>query len=161
MENMEFIIAEMAKYFVAREFALKRAINMNALQLLHHNFLSLDKFHRTVCPGDEVNIHPKSTGPSDISYHCTPAHRVSAKQSIRSPAFWFAWYMASVSRGLQKTHPRPKTKSNVLPPPSRLLFSSAASAESIGSSTSTCPDVMTMSPFACSWLSAIIVPLAK
>ncbi len=57
------------------------------------------------------------------------------------------------------THPRLKTKRRVLPFWS--LFSSSASSESIGNSALTRPEVITMSPFACSLLSPTILPLEK
>jgi hypothetical protein len=56
-------------------------------------------------------------------------------------------------------HPRSKTYSRVLP--CGLLFSSSASSESIGSSSPTWPDVITMSALAGSLLSATMLPAAK
>ena len=55
----------------------------------------------------------------------------------------------------RRAYPRSSTQRSVLP------CSASASAESRGSSTPTEPEVMTMSPVACSWLSAIMLPAEK
>jgi hypothetical protein len=58
-----------------------------------------------------------------------------------------------------RSHPRSKTYSSVFP--FGLLFSSSASSESIGSSSPTWPEVITMSALAGSLLSAMMLPAAK
>ena len=58
---------------------------------------------------------------------------------------------------LHSSHPRSKTYNSVFP--CGLLFSSSASSESIGSSSPTWPEVITMSARASSPLSAMMLPL--
>ena len=136
-------------------------------RISYQNMLCLDKFCRTVGPGNKVDIHTKSAGPPHISNDSTPANRVPVLETIRNHHLRFCYQCVCIAlfqffwiwTNRIKTHPRPKTKSNVLP--SDLLFSSTASSESSGSSALTKPEVITMRPLACSWLSAIIVPSEK
>ena len=105
---------------------------------------------------NEVNIYTKCASPPFVSNYCAASNRVAAKKVKCEKV---AKVASATWRMQHKDYPRPKTKSSVLP--SGFLFSSTASGESIGSSALTRPEVITMRPFASSWLSAMIVPSEK
>ena len=107
--------------------------------------------------GNKVNINTKCTSPPFVSNNCAASDRVPAK--IVGGKMWKGCQSSICHLKTTRAHAGSLPDGSVLP--SGLLFSSTASFESIGSSALTRPEVITMRPFASSWLSAMIVPSEK